>query len=191
MKAISSFGWSEFAKKRHIPGAGYSYFNGSDIELFKLISDNWNKRFVGAGTTDINAVCIVPVPPDKFCTSNIMIENATNIETIVHKRREGEEPFLKTVANGPTVKANYAKIVLYSADELKKDTLDGKTYDSPYEWKIVCIIASDTDDEPMLPLAMARNQLEKAGGNPRQYSGEEYAKAIYYWSQRVSVKPTL
>ncbi len=191
MNSLNGIGWSSFAKERHIPGKGYSYYEGDDLSLFRHIVNNWDKRVVGFGTTDINAVCIVPVPPEKFHTSTIMVKDATDIETVLHKRREGEEPFLKTVANGPTVKADFAKIVLYSADELRKDRLNGRLYESPYAWEIVCVIASDVDDEPMLPLAMARNQLNEIGGNYRLYTSEEYARAIWYWSKRVSLKPKL
>lgn len=188
--SLNGIGWSDFAKNRHAPGTGYSWFEGTDLELFELIINNWDKRVVGYGTTDINAVCMVPVPQERFHSSTILIENATDLETIITKRREGEAPFLKTVANGPTIKPRFVRIVLYSANELKKERFGDTIHQSPYAWEIVCIIASDVAEEPMHPLAMARNQLKEVGGNYREYTSEEYAKAIWYWSKRVSKKPS-
>jgi hypothetical protein len=99
------------------------------------------------------------------------------------RRQPHESPYIKLEADGPTVPCKFAKVVLYSANELLKN--DGER-SSDADWEIVCIIASDVENEPMHPLAMARNQLEMPGGTPRSYTAEEYAQAIWYWSQFVS-----
>ena len=40
----------------------------------------------------------------------------------------------------------------------------------------------------MPPVTMARNMLEKEGGTKSVYTAEEFAEAIYYWSQRIRIK---
>ena len=40
----------------------------------------------------------------------------------------------------------------------------------------------------MDPLTMARNMLCKPGGTPVDYSAEQFARSVYYWSLRVRVR---
>jgi len=183
-------GWSQFALDRHKPNNGFSWFDGTDEELFNEINKNWHKRDKGAGDRSIDQVCLVPCSPEKFISATIHVNDVKKLESFILSRREGENSFVKTYAKGSTIPVKFVKIVLYSKDELSKDTLDGKGYISPYDWEIVCIIASDIENEPMHPLAMARNQLEKSGGNPCKYTSEEWANAVWYWSQRINQFPS-
>jgi hypothetical protein len=54
------------------------------------------------------------------------------------------------------------------------------------DWEIISINARATvDDEPLTPMAMARNFLEFTGGTKAEYSAEEFAKSIVYWSNKA------
>lgn len=187
MTSIPSIGLSDFARSLHRPGTGCSYYSKSESELINKIKKNWHARSKGAGERDIDAVCIVPVSSDDFVTTTIHIDNAHDLEAKVVKRRNGEDSFIEVTGNGQPIIPDNVKIVLYSREELKNDTLYDD-YESPYDYEVVSIIVSDVKNEPMNPLAMARNYLEKPGGNKCDYTAEEFAKAIYYWSQRIKQK---
>jgi len=181
---MDTIGWSDFASNRHKYGAGYSYFTGNDEELFQLIRDNWDKRVAGHGTDSVDKVSLIPVPADNFVCNTVPIENVTpeNLSVEVTSRREGEEKHVKVTSSGPCELAKFVNIVLYSKEELEAS---GEERSGDYDWEIVCIIASAVEDEPMTPLAMARNQLDKEGGSKREYASEQWAEAGWYWSQRV------
>jgi len=178
-------GWSVFAHDRHQKGTGYSYFDGTDDVLFQMIKDNWGLRTYGAGSTDIGKVCVVPMLQKSvtgFYCPMVEIDKATDLSARVAKRREGEESHIRVTGKGPDIEAKFVKVVLYSRqallDELEKVSGD-------FDWEIVSIMASPVEDEPMHPLTMARNQLGKSGGSQRQYSSDEWARSVWYWSQYV------
>jgi len=180
-----NIGWSDFARKRHLPGTGHSWFKGSNEELFSLIEENWDKRVVGDGANSVDDVCIVDVDPKLFVGTKILLKNAADLKAQVEVRQAGEDPFVKVTASGPVEKVIGARVVLYAAHELLKN---GGKRSGDYDWEIVCLLAQDDKTEPMPPLTMARNFLNKPGGTPRGYSAQEFAESIYYWSQRVKSK---
>ena len=180
-----SIGWSKFAKHRHQKGMGFSYFNGTDSELHDLIRNNWDKRFKGDGSDSIDDVCIVPVDPDKFISSTIHIDDVEELTVKKTRRQPKEHCFAKVEATGKTATVKFAKVVLYAAQELLKNGGNRSCEDN---WEIVCIIASSVENEPMKPLAVARNMLNKPGGTPRTYTAEYLCESIWYWSQHVSIK---
>lgn len=185
MILVPSLGWSKFAKHRHRKGMGFSYFDGTDGELFNLIRENWDKREIGDGAESIDDVCLAPVPPEKFVCTTTKITDDTQLQARVTRRQPHEHPFAKVEAlNGDPEPCNYAKVVLYAAHELLKN---GGERSCEADWEIICIIASPIEKEPMHPLACARNMLRKPGGTPRSYSARELANSIWYWSQRCSI----
>jgi len=175
-------GMSNFAKVRHVPGGGYSYFMGTERELEAIIACSWGKRELGFGCDDIDKVCVVTVPADRFFCPLIRVEDAKNLKAEVVSRREGEEKHVEVRAEGPHQQAKFCKVVLYSAQALIDE---GEERSGDYDWEIISIMASPVEKEPMNPLTMARNQLGKEGGSARTYSPEEWAEAVWYWSQYV------
>jgi hypothetical protein len=176
-------GWSNFARGRHKKDNGYSYFDGADEVLFQAIKDNWGARTVGAGATNIDRVCVVPVPVSGFYCPMVAVDLATNLEAEVMKRRPDEESYVRVTANGPEIEAKFVKVVLYSAQTLidEKEERSGD-----FDWEIISLMASPVENEPVPPQTMARNQLGMKGGSPRQYTSEEWARSVWYWSQYVT-----
>jgi hypothetical protein len=127
-------------------------------------------------------VCVVPVKADGFHCAFVRLEDACNLEAEISQRREGEDSFVQVNAHGPAIDAKFAKIVLYSAQTLIDE---GEERSGDFDWEIISIIASPVEDEPMMPLTMARNQLGKEGGSQREYTSEQWALAVWYWSQYV------
>jgi hypothetical protein len=195
-KVSKRIGWSQFALERHRPGTGFSFFNGTwghhegpvTSELLSLVELYFDKRRPAKGCSDVNAVCEVPIPhPELFFCSTIDISEAKDLFAKVARRQPHEAPYVDVTGTGPTTKCKYASVILYSAEELLKN---GGTRSTDCDFEIVCIIASDCENEPMHPLAMARNQLAMAGGTPREYTSKEWAESVWYWSQRIKSERT-
>ena len=204
--------WSDFARQRHRKGTSYSYFVGEESELINLIKIYWNKRVPGQGEQDLSRKVVVPLLPSKelsnflaedlskmFRGSSAKIKKGMKIKASVGQRQEGEDLFIATrlkkswyrklleklTGNDGMESPQFVSVVLYSREALLEN--DGEV-SSDAEWEIVAIICSDVEKEPMRPLTMARNMLQKAGGTKSTYTAEEFAESIYYWSQRVSIE---
>lgn len=199
---------STFASGRHVKGKGYSYFDGSDDDLVQLTLTFWNRRSPGFGRNNLEQVVIVPVHPERFVGVTATLNDGMILASDITRRQPKEDPYVSTVCERQftivEVKTKdsevdklisaikpvpdpvlFAKVVCYSAATLLEN--DGKR-SSDADWEIVAIIASAVDEEPMHPLAMARNFLQKEGGTFAPYTAQQFAEAIYYWSTRVSVK---
>lgn len=213
-----NIGWSNFALSRHKPEGGFSYFKGTNAQLLSLVRKHWSKRVPGAGRSDLSKVVIVPVPADKFVGNTVKIRDGLSIKAQIKRRQPGEDPFVSTSTDrfywtntkrstdvrdplsrrmsriAPMEKIKYAKVILYSKDALLEN--NGKR-SGDYDWEVVALIASPVKDEPMHPLAMARNFLQKKGGTYAPYHEGKtpeqvarfFCKAIYFWSQRVTISP--
>lgn len=216
---------SEFARNQHSPLSGRTYFRGTEEELLELVAAGWNERKPGMGRTDRNKVVVVPVAPEKFVGSTILLEDDLALDARVDRRQPHEDPHISVRAyhhnillskgvpprnaEGTGVSydfatdrfsdgqleyykrepieippAKFAKVVCYHKDALLEN--DGQR-SSDADWEIVALLTSDVDDEPMQPLTMARNYLQKAGGTYAPYTAQQFAESIYYWSLRVQV----
>lgn len=182
-----TIGMSNFARARHQPGKGFSYFDGPESDLIYLVRQNWCFRFPGTGRTDLNKVVIVGVPPERFIAESTTIHEGMELRAVVEKRQPHEDPHVRVfAASGEPDHVKSAKVVLYSAEALLEN--DGERSGN-CDWEIVALIASAVEDEPMHPLTMARNFLEMPGGTKCEYTAKQFAEAIYFWSQRVKIQP--
>ena len=177
-------GWSDFARGRHAPGGKHTWFEGTDEELLCRVLDSWQHRKPGAGRLDCEKVVVVPVDPTGFVSSTVRVDEQTALNATFERRQPHEDGYVRVMAVGPREKAEYASVVLYSADTLLEN--DG-TRSGDFDWEIVCLIAGPEPDEPMDPLTMARNMLEMPGGTYCHYSAEQFAEAVWYWSGRASI----
>ena len=177
-------GWSEFALGRHLQGGKHTWFAGTEEELLCRVLDNWHHRHPGAGRLDCQKVVVVPVDPAGFVSSTVLVDEQTKLRAVFDRRQPHEDGFIRVTAEGSREEAEFASVVLYSADTLLEN--EG-TRSGDFDWEIVCLIAGPEPDEPMDPLSMARNLLEKPGGTYCQYSAEDFAEAVWYWSNRASV----
>lgn len=155
----------------------FSYYAGTTEELINLVEENFSKA--KAGYKD--GVLMVPVPAERFYSAVSKIDENSILESRIESRRTGEEPVLVTVVkNGKKLPAKEVNIVLYRHDVLGADA----TTDA--EWEIISINASLVEGgEPMTPTAMARNMLVKQGGTKAEYTAEQFAEAVWFWSQHA------
>lgn len=184
---VPKLGWSDFAARRHVPGGQHTWFAGSPDELLARVRSGWRKRRPGAGRPDLSQVVIVPVDPAGFVSSTVQVTEDTVLHAVFDRRQAGEEGFVRVTAEGEREPATFASVVLYSADTLTEN--NGRR-SGDFDWEVVCLLAGPTETEPMDPLTMARNMLEKPGGTYCAYSAEQFAESIWYWAARASAHVT-
>lgn len=183
--------WSEFCRVRSLPGSGNSYTRLSHNQVINLVRNNWYRRRAGAGESGLDRKVLVPVPAEGFfCPPRANLVVGMPVKAHVVTRQEGEDPYVETYVTPEDAEkfgavletpATYVDVVCYSAAALEENEGDRS---SDTEFEIVAILARNEEIEPMSPLVMARNFLEKPGGTKSEYSAQEFAEAIYYWSQR-------
>lgn len=162
---------------RQTADSKYSHFGGTWDELVRLVKENFKKAKPGYR----DGVILVPLPPEGFFSGVVEVTPDTPLKAEFSARRKGEEPYISVVAvGGEKLPAAVVEAVLYRHDVLGSDV----TTDA--EWEIVSINARPTDEpEPLTPVAMARNFLSLPGGTKAEYTAEEFARAIIYWSKRA------
>jgi hypothetical protein len=181
-----SIGWSDFAAGRYHSGSPHSYFRGEPRELVELVQANWERRQPGAGRDGLDQVVLVPCPSDRFVCSTTSVDEKSTLTARFQRRQPDENGYVEVRSSGPRENARFANVVLYSAATL---LLNSGKRSGNCDWEIVSIQAAAVEKEPMHPLTMARNQLSMSGGTPCLYSADEFARAIWYWSDRCGVEP--
>lgn len=192
---MPTIGWSEFARQHSCWQEGNSYTTLSESQVIALVQENWDKREPGDGETGIDRKVLVPVPLDEFfCAPRMPLVPGLPIKAEVFQRQEGEDLYVQIFVTWEDAirfgfkpeRAAACKIVCYSAEALLEN---GGERSTDCEWEIVTILATNGQKEPMTPLTMARNFLEKPGGTKGVYTAEEFAEAIWFWSnQGIRVK---
>lgn len=179
---------SGFAQNFNRPDASESHYEGSWEELSELVKTHWENNEPGTGSVD-GDVLLINVPPKGFYTPIVEVttENEKFIIEEDYFRQEGEKPVKKRTLPGfDKSPAKFAKIVVYRADVLEKDS----DRSSDAEWEIIAILAQDQENVPMDPETMKRNNENEVGGTYREYTQKEWDDAHSYWNTHVKVSPT-
>ena len=184
-KKVLKLGWSDFARERNRPGGSHSWFKGEPDELLDRVRENWARRLPGTGREDLDTVVRVPLPPERMVCASVLVDEDSALSARFERRQDGEDGHVRVLADGPREKARHAFAVLYSAATLIEN---GGRRSGDFDWELVALIAAPVAEEPMNPLTMARNYLEKPGGTHCDYSAREFAEAVYYWSRRAAAK---
>lgn len=172
--------------KRQTPESGFSHFNGSWEELEFMVSYWFLERphlpYTKQGYRD--GVIIQELPPDRFCSAVVDLDEDTKLNATFAPRREGEDPFLRVSAKAIKQKAKHASVVLYRRDVLAENNEN----ETGADWEIVAIKARTTEEEePMDPYTMARNFLQMKGGTKGEFTAEQFAKSIVYWNTHTMI----
>jgi hypothetical protein len=179
-------GWSNFALEQNKEN---KKFKLHPKNLLGLVRNNWQHRQPGQGRKDLTQVVVVPILTPNlhkmFNSSWAHINDAKRIVGKVVKRQPHEDPFVDIRGTGKPLKVQFAKVVLYSTETLLEN--DGER-SGDYDWEIVAILTGPWENEPMTPLTMARNYLQKPGGTFAPYTPKEFAESIYFWSQFIRVR---
>jgi len=146
----------------------------------RLVQDHFNGSREG--------VVVLDVPADGFFSGVIKLSESSVLEAVFVARREGENPYvhIRTIGVDKTP-AKSVQVILYNHETLA-ETGDNC---SEADWEIISInawaTAKEKEGEPPTPVAMARNFLEMAGGTKREYTAEQFAEAIIFWSQHAMI----
>lgn len=171
---------NKFAR-RHTADSPYSHFEGDFEELVALVSDHFLDQEEGFR----DGVVLVNLPPIGFCCGVIELTPETKLFSVFKPRAEGEAPYIHTTARGEKAQAVKVQVVLYHHDVLAEGNENGP---EKAEWEIVSINTSPTLAlPPMPPMTMARNFLGLAGGTRGEFTAEDFAKAIIYWSDKAMI----
>lgn len=168
---------NDFAR-RQTPDAPYSHYDGGWSKLIRLVEENFDRGRPGYKS----GVLLVPIPPEGFWSSTVQVDEGTELKAFFTARREGEQPYLHVRAKGKKTPAAHAFVVLYSREVL------GEEATTFSDWEIVSINARATEEEePMDPMTMARNFLHLPGGTKGDFTAEQFARSIVYWSTRALI----
>ena len=105
---------SDFVR-RQTAGSRFSHFAGTDAELLRRVEENFSKAKPGYR----DGVLLVPVDPDGFFTSTVLLREGDKFEGVYEPRQKGEAPRKHiTVIGGKKAPAIRVEIVLYRKDVL-------------------------------------------------------------------------
>lgn len=191
-----TIGLSDFYLNNSTRENGQSYTTLDYVYFIELVRDNWEKRRAGAGEgTNLNRKVLVPIEgndllyhhaqPAFFCPCYVPLSVGMPVRAEVTQRQDGEHPHIQTFITPEDAKhymrlspsAKHVDVVCYSAEALLEN---GGKRSTEREWEIVTILCSDDVEEPMHPLAMARNFLGMPGGTKSNYTAKEFAEAIWH-----------
>lgn len=185
-----------FARDRHVRGTGLSFLDHPDwegelIDRIRVgIADNNVKdgfmpgvKLVTISTANDNGAIDV-------YTGLVELEPGDELEADFVPRRADEHPVIDVRTTAAPKKAAWLDVVLYHTDVLKEDG-SNSIEDG---WEVISLNALPDDEEcPQNPVSMARNLLGLdggSGGNKAEYSAEDFAKSVWYWSTHAMCAPT-
>jgi hypothetical protein len=164
--------------RRQTPESRFSHFDGTWDELVELVETCFGQAKPGYR----KGVVLVTLPAGRFFSGVVEVTPQIELCAKFTARRPGEAAAIVVTAAGEKLPAKVVDVVLYHRDVLKES---GEPLPKT-DWEIISINARPTEEEePMNPVAMARNFLGLPGGTKADYSPEEFAKAIVYWSTRA------
>jgi len=164
--------------RRQTPESPLSHYEGTWEELVELVT----RSFPDAKEGYKPGVLLVPVPCWSFRSGTILVTPETELRAVFEARREPEARYLSVRARGEKPKAVFVFVVLYSHEVLGAEA----TTDADFE--IISINARVTAaEEPMDPMTMARNFLVLEGGTKGDFSAQQFAESIVYWSNRAAL----
>lgn len=175
---VPSISISSFAR-RQTADSKFSHYEGPIENVAGIAARQWEKRKPGYR----EGVVLVPCGPSGFCCGVVRVSEETKLRATFSARSEGEAPFLSIEAvGGEKAPAVAVDLVLYRRDVLGSDASTGA------DWEVVSINARTTfEDEPLTPMAMARNFLCLDGGTRATYTAQEFAESIAHWSRRAMI----
>lgn len=193
-----TLGWSDFAVANNSRSSGNTYSILSEKEIVDLVLDHWNEAVPGQSESNLDRKILVPIPPHGFfCPPRANLVVGMKLNSEVKTRQSGEDPYIENYVEEDEARrlnafveipAKHIDVVCYSSEALLDN---GGKRSTDCQWEIVCLLATTVGKEPMMPLAMARNYLEKPGGTFTDYTAREFAESIYYWSSQCGIRVKL
>ena len=174
--------------RRQIKGSGKTYT--ADLS-FEEIASHAEKQ-LAKGHFDKGyreGVISVQASPElihHFICPFVRITTATKLKAELVRRRAEEQPYIQIRAlNGMPLKTVAVDLILYRHDVL----IESNEQTTDAEWELISFhaIPDKTDDMPMGPVTMMRNQLQLPGGTKGYYESEKWAKSIQFWQKYAAL----
>lgn len=162
--------------RRQTGDSKYSHFRGTWKELVELVESHFDEARQGYR----DGVLLIPLPSGNFFSGVVELSESTPLYAKFAARRKDEEPYLQVTAAGEKSPAKAVEVIIYRHDVLGDDAT------AEAEWEIVSLNARSTvEPESMTPITMARNFLGLVGGTWAEYTAQEFAESILFWSKRA------
>jgi len=183
---------SDFVR-RQTPQSGFSHWTLSDEELLARIQKNLDKAKPGYR----EGVILVPVEPDGFFSSTVLLREGDVFVGEYVARKAGEEPRKSTyvVSNKlgepvEKIEAVSVDIVLYAHNVLAENDEN----DTDAEYEIISVNANASEEEAPIPTgALIANHLQLSGGTATHLNNDEFVellrKSVSYWKDKSLVCP--
>jgi len=173
--------------RRQTVESPFSHWTLSDEQLLKLVQANFDKATKGYR----DGVILVPVAPEGFFSSVILLQAGDKLHGEFKARREGEEPRKTLHAKGNKIPARMVDVVLYSRDVLADNSENSTNAD----WEIVSVNASPEErwrgELPIQPDTLIANHFQLSGGTATNMSDSEFVEAlkqsVLYWKDKALV----
>lgn len=199
-----SLALSDFYRANSTREKGNSYCLYPERTFLHLVSGGWPWRKPGTGETGLDRKVVVSIPrptnqetgeltyfSEFFCPPRVKLVTGMPLRVEVVERQKGEDPSVEVYIT-PEDAAQYGyvetvakkiDVVCYSAAALLEN---GGARSSDAEWEVVTLLCAEHETEPMTPLTMARNQLEKPGGTKPEtpYDSDTWAQAVWAHANR-------
>lgn len=176
---MPSVAFNSFAG-RQTPESKFSHYAGDIADILPLVSKAMDSGDFTTNKDD--TVRTVRLDGAGFFSGVVKLTENMELRSEFSARFPGDTPALSTVALGQDKSpASIVNVICYKHEHLAVKNEN----ETDADWEIICYNASLDSDEPQNPVSMARNYLDLPGGTKTEYTAEEFAKAIMYWSTRA------
>jgi len=183
---------SNFVRRQTVQ-SGFSHWTLTDEELLARIQANFDKAKPGYRPD----VLLVPIEPDGFFSSTVLLREGDKFVGEYVARKAGEDPRKSTyvVSNSlgepvEKIEAVRVDVVLYSHAALAENNEN----DTDADYEIISVNASATDEEAPIPTgALIANHLQLSGGTSTKMTDTEFVellrKSVMYWKDKSLACP--
>jgi hypothetical protein len=174
--------------RRQTSKSQFSHWTLTDEELIARIQENLKDGKTGYR----EGVLLVPVNPEGFYSSVVLLHEGDKLAGEYVARIKGEEPRKSTYVVKPLekIKAVSVCVVLYSHALLAET----KENDTDADYEVISINASDTEfEQPIPPNTLIANHFQLSGGTATNMTDEEFVsslrQSVMYWKDKSSIAP--
>ena len=177
---------------RQIVGSGKTFSNDLTFQQISEYAEeqlNSNANSVQPGYRD--GVVLIQCEHKMnihFSSPMVKIDEKSELEAIITKRRDDEEPYIQIRAiNGELLPTERVDLILYRHDVLAENNEQTTNAD----WELIAFqaVPKGLDELPMGIVTMMRNQLKLPGGTTANYTSNQWAESVNFWQQYAFLKP--
>ncbi len=174
--------------RRQIKGSGKTYSESLSFDEIAMDAEHQMAidEFEEGYRDGVRIVTASKKNIKKFYSPYVKIDSNTQLISQVVKRQDNEESYIQTRAkSGEPLAAGKVEYIIYRKDVLAENNENS----TQSEWELISIhaIPNGIDKMPMGPVTMMRNQLNLEGGTKAQYTSEEWAESIKFWSKYAAL----